>query len=95
MINGLRGQAYPLEYREGEEPWVVVSFGVIPNPVTGKGPVAVLTQGKQSAYIPVLTNADCADLYKRVTGKTSKLAGKVSTTYSNALAEFEAKTNDR
>jgi len=49
--------------------WTVDGFGVVPNPVTGKGPVVLL---KDSAgkidYVPVDTDADVADLFERVTG---------------------------
>lgn len=55
--------------RLGAATWTVGQFAVIPNPVSGKGPVVMLAAADGSpAYLPVDTDADVADLCRRVTG---------------------------
>lgn len=48
--------------------WTVGEFGVVPNPVTGKGPVIFLKRGADTKWVPLETDGDVADLHKRVTG---------------------------
>jgi len=76
-------------------------MAVIPNPVTGKGPVVSLKlpdspeqalklgapQGDGGHYfLPVLTDGDAADLIRRVTGTApAGLAGPTSETYRKAI----------
>jgi hypothetical protein len=55
--------------RLGAATHTVGGFAVIPNPITGKGPVITLTMADGgTGYVPVDTDADIADLYRRVTG---------------------------
>ncbi|MFH0944978.1 MAG: hypothetical protein V2A76_07250 [Planctomycetota bacterium] len=66
--------------------WTIGPFGVIPNPVSGKGPVVLLEQDGETRYLPVETQGDVADLYRRVTGRTSPLVkGGTSERYLKAF----------
>ena len=69
--------------------WTVGGFAVIPNPrsPSWKGPVICLDQGDRSEYIPVETNADVADFYRRVTGKAHPIlpASPLSDSYRRAM----------
>ena len=81
----------------GRGKWVVKGFAVIPNPVTGKGPVAILERepldqqsdravAKETVYLPMEIDGDAADLYRRVTGKEHKtLSKEMSSTYQKVL----------
>lgn len=80
----------------------VESFAVVPNPVTGLGPIVTLTvPGGAGAdldvklpngafgrwVVPVLTDGDAADLVLRVTGrKPEGLTGELSAEYKRALS---------
>lgn len=66
--------------------WTVGPFGVVPNPVSEKGPVVKLTQGGNERWLPIETDGDVADLTMRVTGTRSELvSGKTSVAYRNAM----------
>jgi len=66
--------------------WTVGAFGVVPNPVSEKGPVVKLTQAGNERWLPIETDGDVADLTMRVTGKRSELvSGKTSVAYRNAM----------
>lgn len=68
--------------------WTIGPFGVIPNPVSGKGPVVLLQQDGETQYLPVETQGDAADLYRRVTGRSSPLVpdpGKMSERYKKTF----------
>lgn len=83
------------------ESLVVSAFGVVPNPLTGKGPVVILRQpgveptpldpnAPQGAdgrwYLPVLTDGDAADLVWRATGETPRdFGGTTSAVYRATL----------
>ncbi|QDU83561.1 hypothetical protein Pla163_06600 [Planctomycetes bacterium Pla163] len=43
-------------------------FGVVPNPLTGKGPVVQVEGAAGTRYLPMLTDGDVADLWARVDG---------------------------
>lgn len=94
VLGELQGQV--LEDRTGAlggGRFVIGPFGVIPNPVTGKGPVVVLAKegpgdaGEEVRHLPVEREADVADLFERITGAASPLvrAGETSTNYRRAL----------
>lgn len=87
LIGSIEGQT--LRPSPTSTPWVVLGFGVVPNPVTGKGPVVLLERGSERGYLPVLGDADAADLYQRVSGKKSELAGQTSPTYQAGLERLE------
>lgn len=98
-VPSARGQAVLLELQGrtfsdetgalGGGEWSIGGFGVVPNPVTGKGPVVTLRQGAEVVYLPVEFQGDVADLYRRVTGRESPLmAGedrKLGESYRRAL----------
>lgn len=66
--------------------WIVGPFGVVPNPVSEKGPVVRLSRGGDERWLPIETDGDVADFVKRVTGRESELvAGRTSVAYRNAL----------
>lgn len=79
----------------------VRNFGVVPNPVTGKGPVLVLREpglapaptppGAQQGqdgrwFVPVVTDGDAADLVMRATGAAPvNFGGRTSAIYRETL----------
>ncbi len=66
--------------------WKVDSFAVVPNPVTGKGPVVRLRSGGEERWIPVLTDGDAADLWQRVTGQAPAIdSSRLSPEYERAV----------
>ena len=86
LLGELAGRTYVDEAGTlGGGELVVGAFGVVPNPVTGKGPVLILvqdgatpgparysgeSQGRDGRYwLPVTRDADVADFYGRVTGE--------------------------
>ncbi len=66
ILGALRGEAFTDE--DGER-WTIGPFGVIPNPVTGKGPVVLLKRGKEVRYLPVATDEEARALADRVRGE--------------------------
>lgn len=80
----------------------IESFGVVPNPVTGKGPVVRLRESHRDVtpmdlgaeqgedgvwFVPVLTDGDAADLVQRATGTAPvNFGGVTSAEYRNALS---------
>jgi len=82
-------------YGGGE--WQVEGLVVIPNYLTGKGPILVLKrpgikhsdpyQRNDGTFVlPMESDGDVADIYTRVTGKSPKgLSGPVSISYREAL----------
>ncbi len=101
-LHALAGRALPPGTLAAENaPLEIVSFGIVPNPVTGKGPVVrlretarPLTQSAPNApqgadgnwYLPVQTDGDAADLVQRATGSVPlNFAGETSATYRAAL----------
>lgn len=101
-LRALTGRALPPGTLAAEAaPLEIVSFGIVPNPVTGKGPVvrlhppgSALTNPPPGApqgadgnwYLPVLTDGDAADLVLRATGSVPlNFAGEMSATYRAAL----------
>lgn len=50
--------------------WTVGAFAVIPNPVSrnGKGPIVIIRQGDATRYLPMESDGDVVDLYRRVHG---------------------------
>lgn len=101
-LRTLTGRALPQGTLAAEPaPLEIVSFGIVPNPVTGKGPVVrlrepgtPLTNSPLGApngadgnwYLPVLTDGDAADLVLRATGSAPmNFAGETSATYRAAL----------
>ncbi|MCY2959509.1 MAG: hypothetical protein NTY35_05025 [Planctomycetota bacterium] len=79
----------------------VQSFGVVPNPLTGKGPVVILLEHDRALlphdpnapqgadgrwYVPVLTDGDAADLVRRATGESPQnFGGATSEAYRKTL----------
>lgn len=53
--------------------WEIAIIRKTPHPVTGGklGPVLVMSQGTDVRVIPIQSDGDVADLYKRVTGAAS------------------------
>jgi hypothetical protein len=80
----------------------IESFAVVPNPVTGKGPVMRLCESGRATvppaadpaqghdgvwYLPVLTDGDAADLVRRATGSVPlDFGGSTSAAYRAVLA---------
>jgi hypothetical protein len=65
--------------------WTVGNFGVIPNPVTGKGPVVDLTSGGVEQWLPLETDGDVADLWMKAKGAPHpKIGGPTSEAYRKA-----------
>ena len=61
------------------------AFGVVPDPLLGKGPVVRLT-GAAAHMLPVLGDGDVADLFWRVRGRRhAQLGGELSQPYRQAL----------
>lgn len=57
-------------------------FAVIPNPRTGKSPVMRVSRGDRVEWIPLLTDGDVADLYRRVRGSAPDgIEGEMSEAY--------------
>lgn len=52
----------------GPGEWEIGGFAVIPHSGGSKGPVLVVSQGDQQRYVPIESDADAADLYRRVHG---------------------------
>jgi hypothetical protein len=66
--------------------WTVGPFGVVPNPLSEKGPVVRLTRGADERWVPIETDGDVADLVLRVTGERSAFVdGKTSVAYRNVM----------
>ena len=101
-LRALTGRTLPAETLAAEPaPLEIVSFGIVPNPVTGKGPVVRLREpglpltssppgSPQGAdgiwYLPVQTDGDAADLVLRATGSVPlNFAGETSAIYRAAL----------
>ncbi len=99
----LAGSALPLgALGDTADQLVIESFAVVPNPVTGKGPVVrlhrrgqavtpVSLQAAQGAdgvwYLPVVTDGDAADLVRRATGSPpADFGGPTSAVYRDTLA---------
>ena len=89
VLRLLQGQVFnDVQGLIGGGAWTVGPFGVVPNPVTGKGPVVLLTQGDRTVYLPVETLGDVADLHRRVTGSDSPLvSGQTGANYRRALGQ--------
>ena len=77
---------------------IVDGFAVVPNALTGKGPVVSLTRkgggsapldARQGAdghfWVPVLTDGDAADFCRRVSGSIPHLEGDTSEIYRRTL----------
>lgn len=72
----------------GGELTVLDGFAVIRNPVTGTGPVISLSRSGADGpcFVPVLTDGDAADFYRRTTGAAHPtLKGETSEIYRKAL----------
>lgn len=65
--------------------WTVGPFGVVPNPVSEKGPVVRLARGGEERWLPIETDGDVADFVRRVTGATATVSGRTSVAYRNAM----------
>lgn len=74
-----------IAFAQGAAPWTVAGFAVVPNPVTGKGPVVRLTQGKLERYVPMPTDAEVADFVARVDGRTEAPLPALDAAYRAAL----------
>jgi hypothetical protein len=48
--------------------WTITGHAVIPNPRTGKGPVALIESGARTDHLPMESDGDVADLITRVRG---------------------------
>jgi hypothetical protein len=79
LLKELRGRSFEdVDGVYGGGKWVVGAFGVVPNPVSGKGPVIYIdrsgpVQAGDDAdgrrWIPVETDGDVARFYEVVTGQ--------------------------
>ena len=62
--------------------FTVGAFGVVPNPATGKGPVVQLEGPGGVVWLPMQTDGDVADLWRRVRGAVPDgLTGPTSDAY--------------
>lgn len=84
VFRELSGQKF--EHPATGEVWTIQGFAVIPNPVTGKGPVALLERDGEKLYLPVLTDADVEDLAHRIDPARPRPKGELSEEYRNALS---------
>jgi len=102
-LHALTGSTIPAAGSLGAEGarLALVSFGVVPNGLTGLGPVAILReegrapaahdpnapQGADGQWIlPVLTDGDAADLVQRATGSAPpNFGGPTSAAYRETL----------
>lgn len=84
IFRELRGREF--EHPATGEVWIVQGFAVIPNPVTGKGPVAMLERDGATIYLQVLTDADVEDLAHRIDAGRPRPQGALSSEYQNALS---------
>lgn len=102
-LEQLQGKRFrPTNGQLGAEELVIEHFAVVPNPVTGKGPVILLVRpgapesplkldAKQGEggwfWIPIATDGDAADFVQRVTGTVpSNLSGPLSDDYAKTMA---------
>ncbi|MFG0319701.1 MAG: hypothetical protein ACF8XB_20690 [Planctomycetota bacterium JB042] len=65
ILGGLRGETLT---DENGARWTIGPFGVVPNPVTGKGPVVLLRRGEEVRYLPVATDEEARALAESVRG---------------------------
>ena len=67
--------------------WRVRSFAVVPNPVSGQGPVVELERNGVAAWLPTPSDGDIAALHRRVHGTAhATVRGDLSAAYRQALA---------
>ena len=83
-LNAVDGRT--VAFAQGAAPWTVAGFAVVPNPVTGKGPVVRLTQGKLERYVPMPTDAGVDAFVARVHGRTEAPASNLDAAYRAALS---------
>jgi hypothetical protein len=88
MLKELRGRSF--EDGSGDHgggTWVVGAFGVVPNPVSGKGPVIYIERPESRGtpirygeeepgrWIPMVADADIARFHELVTGEPASARG--------------------
>ncbi|MBL8766791.1 MAG: hypothetical protein JNL94_05485 [Planctomycetes bacterium] len=70
---------------QGAAPWTVAWFAVVPNPVTGLGPVVCLKQGTLERYVPMPTDAEVDDFVARANGRVERPSAVLDPAYLAAM----------
>ena len=83
VARGLAGASFTdKDGNLGGGEWTIVSFAVVPNPRTGKGPVVEIRKGTRVEYLPMESDGDVIDLYRRVHDSPPEgLSGDMSQAY--------------